>query len=296
MMTRIAVLLLLALTLRAEDEAAPKVDAVPQVDIGAVLRKSKAFAEKCKKFRISFADGEVRAEGEIGYRGGGPCEFLVSIYPAKSHETIVLLDNGPWEGEGRRPRTGLEGYAPVLNNAFLAAGFKRGKPFSWDDETGETFDPEGETVHIYVEWKEDGKLRRALMSDWLWNFRTVHVMEPKFVYTGSLLIEHDGKKYLGAELDGLIVAVLSSATALMDHTEDGAMDNGAYEAIGRRIPKSGTRVQVVFSKKKLKDVIKFEPLKLNDELKKSRAAYLAKKKAEAEAAAKKKKQAEAEKK
>jgi hypothetical protein len=105
-------------------------------------------------------------------------------------------------------------------------------------------------------------------------------MEPNFVYTGSLLIEHDGKTFLGAELDGLILAVLNTATALLDSLEDGSLDNGAYEAIPTRIPQTGTRVKLVFSRKKLADVVTFEPLKLNDELNKSRAEYLETKKAE----------------
>ena len=153
-MVRTALLLLLASGLLAQDKDAPKAaptiapeageNAAPKVDVGAILRKSKPFAEQCKKLRVSFADGVVRAEGEIAYRGGGPCEYLVAIYPAKSHETVVLLDNGPWKGEGRRDRVTLKGYAQVLNNAFLAAGFKRGKPFNWDDETGEVFPPSGD--------------------------------------------------------------------------------------------------------------------------------------------------------
>jgi len=256
----------------------------PDIDVGALLRKSEAFKKQCEKFKIEWEKGAVRAVGEIGYRGGGPCEYLVSIFPAKSHETVVLLDDGPWEGKGRRPRGGLEHYATALNNAFLAAGFKRGEPFRWNDQTGEVFPPKGETVHVYAEWKdpETKKTKRALMADWLWNFKTVHVMQPgKLVYTGSFLIDHDGKKFLGAELDGLIVAVLNTGTALIDNLEDGALDNGAYEAIPLRIPKTGTRVTVVFSRKKL-EAETYEPLKLNDELKKAREEYLAKQQEEKE--------------
>jgi hypothetical protein len=274
-MPRLVIPLLLAAAVLADDEKQPE---PPKIDVGALLRKSEKFAEQCRKLRISYEEGVVRAEGEIGYRGGGPCEYLVSIYPAKAHETVVLLDDGPWEGEGRRPREGLKDYATILNNAFLAAGYERGKPFSWDEKTGEVFPPKGTKVHIYAEWidAETKKPRRARLADWLWNFKTVHVMEPMFVYTGSLLIEHEGKNYLGAELDGLIVAVLNTATALIDSLEDGSLDNGAYEAIPKRIPERGTRVKVAFSKKEL-EAETFEPLKLNDELKAARAKYLAEK-------------------
>jgi len=209
----------------------------------------------------------VRSDGEIYYRGGGPCEYLVGVFPAKAHETIVLLDKGPWEGEGRRPRAPVQGLAEVLNNAFLAAGFVRGKAFDWDRETGDVFPPKGETVYVYAEWKDkDGKAHRARMCDWVWNFKTIEVMQPgQFVYTGSVLIEED-KVWLGAEIDGLIVAILNTSTSLIDSVEEGALDNGAYEAIPIRIPPAGQRVTVAFTKAPLEVTENYPPLKLPPEL------------------------------
>jgi hypothetical protein len=278
---RIGISLLLAVACLAQGEKRDE-----PVDVGKILRESSEFAAKCADYRVSYGDGIVRSEGEIYYRGGGPCEYLVGVFPAKAHETIVLLDKGPWDGDGRRPREPVRGLAEVLNNAFLAADFKKGKPFSWDQETGETFPPQGEVVHIYAEWKdEQGKLRRARMSDWLWNFKLIEVMAPgKFVYTGSVLLDEgppDHKKWLGAELDGLVTAVLNTSTALMDNIEDGGLDNGAYEAIPIRIPESGTRVSVAFSKTELEITERYPPLKLPPELieeKKRREAEKAKQK------------------
>lgn len=267
-------LLLLALCVGvavAQDDKPAK--DLPAPDVGKVLRESKEFLAKCKQFQISYGDGVVRATGEIHYRGGGPCEYLIGVYPAKAHETIVLLDRGERKAEGRRSRDPVHGLAEVLNNAFLAANFKRGKPFDWDRKTGDVFPPKGVVVHIYAEWKDkEGKQKRALMSDWLWNFRLIEVMAPgKFVYTGSLMLEEElpnkkKKFWLGAEVDGLISAVLNTATALMDNTEQGALDNGAYEAIAVRIPPAGTRVTVSFSKKELETTEKYPALKLPKEL------------------------------
>ncbi len=241
------------------------------VDVGKVLRESREFAIKCKEHRVSFEPGIVRAEGEIYYRGGGPCEYLVGVFPAKAHETIVLLDKGPFKGEGRRPREYVRGLAEVLNNAFLAAGFDRGKPFDWDRQTGEVFLPKGVTTYVYCEWTDDqGKSHRALMADWLWNFKTIDVMKKcHFVYTGSQIIDEGpptNRKWLGAEVDGLIVAVLNTSTALIDNLEDGGLDNGAYEAIPIRIPPGGTRVRAVFSQKELEVTENYEPLKLTPEV------------------------------
>jgi len=262
---RIATLLalLLAPALGQDDEAKP-------IDVGAVLRKSEAFRKKCEEFKISFGDGVVRAVGEIAYRGGGPCEYLVNVFPAKSHETIVLLDSGPFEGEGRRPRKQLEGLATTLNNALLAAGFEKGRPFDWDRKTGEVFPPKGETVRLYVEWEGEGKkVERARLADWLWNYVTIDVMQPgKFVYTGSMMIDEgppDHKKWFGAEIDRLLVAILNTSTALIDNTEEGGLENGAYEAIAQRIPPIGTRVTVVFSKEPL-EAKAYPPLELPKEV------------------------------
>ncbi|MHC4932824.1 MAG: YdjY domain-containing protein [Planctomycetota bacterium] len=243
----------------------------PLVDVGKVLRESKEFAAKCKEFKVTWSEGVVRSEGQVYYRGGGPCEYLVGVFPAKAHETIVLLDKGPFEGEGRRPREPIYGLAEVINNAFLAAGFQKGKPFDWDRETGDVFAPKGETTYVYCEWKsEKGKVLRARMCDWLWNFKLLEVMQPgKIVYTGSLILDEGpptNKKWLGAEVDGLVVAILNTSTALMDNVEDGGLDNGAYEAIPIRIPPAGTRVTVAFSKKELEVTENYPPLKLPKEL------------------------------
>jgi hypothetical protein len=259
---RIALLLLLATW--------PSLGQEKPVDLKKVLRESKEFAEKCKGFKITWEDGLVRAVGEIAYRGGGPCEYLVNVAPAKAHETIVLIDSGPWDAEKRRPRGQLNGLATVLNNAFIAAGFTKGKPFDWDRETGEVFPPKGETVYIYAEWKDDqGKVTRARMCDWLWNYRTIDVMQPgKFVYTGSMMIDEgppDHKKWFGAEIDRLLVATLNTSTALLDNTEEGALDNGTYEAIALRIPPIGTRVTVLFSRTVL-EAHEFAALKLPQEV------------------------------
>ena len=41
------------------------------------------------------------------------------------------------------------------SDAFIAAGFPKGKPFDWDRETGEVFPPKGEKTYIYAEWKDE---------------------------------------------------------------------------------------------------------------------------------------------
>jgi hypothetical protein len=253
----------------AQDEA--------PVDLGKTLRESPEFKKQCEEFRVSFAEGVVRAEGEIHYRGGGPCEYLVGVFPAKAHETVVLLDKGPRVKDEEGAQEYVRHLAEVLNNAFLAAGYRKGKPLDWErerpaeDRPPKIFPPEGETVHVYAEWKDaDGKEHRALMSEWLWNFQTIDVMQPNlFVYTGSMIVDEgppDHRKWLAAEIDGLIVAVLSTSSALIDNLEEGALDNGTYEAIPIRIPERGTRVTVAFSKKPLEATEKYPPMKLPPEL------------------------------
>ncbi len=252
-------------------EPVPSEEPAPPVDVAKVLRDSKEFAETCKRFKISWEEGVVRATGEIAYIGGGPCEYIVNVSPAKAHETIVLLDNGPWTSK-RRPSGGrMNGYATCLNNAFLCAGFKPGKPFRWNEETGEIFPPEGEPVDIAFEWTDGQKARiRARVADLLWNYRTLEVMRPgHLVYTGSMMVDEgppDHKMWFGAEIDRLIVACYSTATALIDNTEEGAAENGTYEAIPARLPEIGTRVTVFFSRKPLEGVTEFKPLELPEEV------------------------------
>ena len=294
---RTALILALAfLPAAAQDEPKPE-----PVDVGAVLAKSKEFLAKCKEFKVEFdrEKGTVRALGEIAYRGGGPCEYLVNVFPAKSHETIVLLDNGPWAGKGRRPRGVMNGLATTVNNALLAAGFKKGKAFDWDRETGDVFPPTGETVHMYAEFKDEkGGLVRARLADWLWNFITVDAMKPgHFVYTGSVMIDEGPpkhKKWFGAEIDRLLVGILNTQTVLIDNTEEGSLDNGTYEAIPVRIPDLGTRVTVVFSRKPLEHKV-YEPLVLNKAIHEARKRRAEKLAAKAKEDAEKKKEKKKEK-
>ncbi|MFI5403701.1 MAG: YdjY domain-containing protein [Planctomycetota bacterium] len=241
------------------------------VDVAKVLRESPEFKETCKRFRISWEEGVVRATGEIAYRGGGPCEYIVNVSPAKAHETIVLLDTGPWTSKRRPSGARLNGYATCLNNALLCAGFKPGKPFGWNEQTGEMFPPQGEVVHLYFEWKDEAKAEiRARVPDLLWNYRTVDVMQREtLVYTGSMMIDEGPPKHqqwFGAEVDRLIVACYSTPTSLIDNTEEGAAENGTYEAIHARVPDVGTRVTVVFSRKPLEGVTEFKPLELPEEV------------------------------
>ena len=288
---RTAVLLgLLALASLAQEkkqEPKPAEEPAP-VDLAKVLRESKEFAETCKRFRISWEEGVVRAVGEIAYVGGGPCEYIVNVSPAKAHETIVLLDTGPWTSKRRPSSQRMNGYATCLNNALLCAGFKPGRPFRWNEETGEAVPPEGEVVQLYFEWKTDKEQVRARVSDLLWNYRTVDVMKPDhLVYTGSMMIDEGPphhNQWFGAEVDRLIVACYSTPTSLIDNTEEGAAENGTYEAIADRLAGVGTRVNVLFARKPLDGVTEFKPLELPEEVlaeRKRRQEEKAKPKAEA---------------
>jgi hypothetical protein len=270
-----AVIALLALLAPAQEPAQPAPPAPPAepqpVDVAKVLRTSEEFAATCKRFRIAWEDGLVTAVGEIAYRGGGPCEYLINVSPAKAHETIVLLDPGPWTSKRRPSGERMRGYATCLNNALLCAGFKPGKPFRWDEETGETFPPEGDVVHIYLEWQDAEKKQiRSRIEDLLWNYRTVDIMQRgKLVYTGSQMIDEGPphhKMWFGAEVDRLAVACYSTSTALIDNTEEGAPENGTYEAIHARVPEVGTRVTVLFSRKPLDKVTEWKPLELPEEV------------------------------
>ena len=71
-----------------------------------------------------------------------------------------------------------------------------------------------------------------------------------------------------------------------DNVEEGAHDNGTYEAIAARIPPIGTRVTVLFSRKVL-EAHTFPPLKLPQEVLDARKERDEKRKREAKEAEKK---------
>jgi hypothetical protein len=186
---------------------------------------------------IVLGDDRVSVPGEVILREGA-LEFFAVFPGGKTHESILLLC-GKRDAEGN-PSPGL---GATLNASLMALGLRPGTPLRVLPGGG-TRPPRGTTVHIAVEWDEDGKRVRARAEDLLWDVENGRALESgKFLYTGSFF-EPDG--YI-PDLSGDAVAVYSTVYTLIDLADPRAVDDSKFAPCTPRIPGPGTKVDVVFS-------------------------------------------------
>jgi hypothetical protein len=177
-------------------------------------------------------------------------EFFAVAAGGKEHEAVVaLLGNVDPEGNTRR----AEGLPGMLNACLLALGYQKGTPVKVSRD-GKVLPPEGEPIYLYIEWEEDGKTVRARAEDLIYNIQREATMERgKWVYVGSRF-ERDfgsGEVIYMADVTGDVAATYSWPNTIIDNTTSEGQDDIYYRCFTGRIPKVGTRVTMVFSKKEL---------------------------------------------
>jgi hypothetical protein len=198
---------------------------------------------------IVLGEDRVSVPGEVILREGA-LEFFAVFPGGKTHESIVLLC-GKRDAEGN-PSPAL---GATLNASLMALGLRPGTPLRVLPGGG-TRPPRGTTVHIAVEWDEDGKRVRARAEDLLWDVENGRALESgKFLYTGSFF-EPDG--YI-PDLSGDAIAVYSTVYTLIDLDDPRAVDDSKFAPCTPRIPPAGTKVDVVFSPQPLAPTRTWDP-------------------------------------
>jgi hypothetical protein len=155
-------------------------------------------------------------------------EFLC-LKNTKEHESIVTADIVP----------------RVFHTALLAAEAEPGSPAKYDPEFQP---PTGDKLEITVEWKEDGKAKRAKAQDWMRDVRTKKSPSFDFVFAGSGEIKNPvtGETYyLGNEGDLISVTNFAGSIVDMAARSSSADDERLFEAFKERIPPIDTEVFVI---------------------------------------------------
>jgi hypothetical protein len=186
---------------------------------------------------VVLGEDRVSVPAEVILREGA-LEFLAVFSGGKAHESVFLLC-GKRDAEGAAaPAIGA-----TLNASLMALGLRPGTPLRVLPG-GRTRPPTGTTVHLSVEWREDGRLVRARVEDLLWDRERNAPLEPgKFLYTGSFF-QQDG--YL-PDLSGDAVALYSTPYTLIDLDDPRAVNDTIFVPCTPRIPAPGTKVDIVFS-------------------------------------------------
>lgn len=147
--------------------------------------------------------------------------------------------------------------AEMLHTAMLGAGLQPGKPAKFINEKRELdFKPAtGETVKIYFEYVDAGKLMLVPAQSWVVYAKDGKPLTTDWVYAGSFKGKSttaNGEEfiYFGAN-DGRVVCLTNFSTALLDlpiesADSDPQGDNLGFKAKTEAIPERGTKVRAIF--------------------------------------------------
>jgi hypothetical protein len=200
---------------------------------------------------VVLTEDRVSIPGEVILRQGN-LEYFAVFVGGKAHESIFILTGIPEEGE-----QGARGLGAALNSSLMALGMKPGTPLRVLPG-GKVLTATGTTVHIAVEWEEDGALVRVRAEDLLWDSERNRSLDTgKFIYVGSYF-EPEG--YV-PDLAHDAVAVYSVPTAVIDLDDKRAATDTIFLACGPRIPAEGTKIRMVFSPLPLEPTRTWDPEK-----------------------------------
>jgi len=194
----------------------------PGAEIVSLDRNNNIWIDKNSKGRRVIVRAAVCRQEAI-------LEEFMCLKNSKEHESIVAADIVP----------------RVFHTALLAAGAEPGSPAKYDPEFQP---PTGEKLEITVEWKENGKVKRAKAQDWMRDVRTKKPPSFEFVFAGSQEIKNPvtGEMYyLGNEGD--LISVTNFAGSIIDLAARSSTvdEERLFETFTERIPPLDTEVFVI---------------------------------------------------
>lgn len=163
----------------------------------------------------------------------GMLEYLLVTDMGKTHESLLSTKIAPYDiqvamlllGIKAAPKADLEPPAQITKQ------YLQGAP-----------QLTGETINIYLQWKDAQGPHRERAEDMIWNLDTNAPMtEGPWTYNGSGM--YDGK-FL-AQIDGSITALVRDPAALVNNPRPGNDDDQIWEVYAKATPKVGTPVDVI---------------------------------------------------
>ena len=194
----------------------------PGAEIVSLDRNNNIWIDKNSKGRRVIVRATVCRQEAI-------LEEFLCLKNTKEHEAILAADIVP----------------RVFHTALLAAAAEPGSPAKYDPEFQP---PTGERLEITVEWRQDGKVKRAKAQDWMRDVTTKKPPSFDFVFAGSQEIKNPvtGEMYyLGNEGD--LISVTNFAGSIVDlAARSSSVDaERLFETFTERIPPVDTEVFVI---------------------------------------------------
>jgi hypothetical protein len=208
--------LLIASSLRAEDKVEPKPKLV-KVGPNVVLE-------------ITGEKKRVIVQSEVCLTKG-PLEGLLTRTKKKEHEYVLAADVD----------------ARLVHTALVAAGAKAGAPVVFDPKYKAAH---GTTIKVTLRYVKDKKTVTVPASDFIRHHKTKKALDQTWVFGGSKFVKNDEDPkappfYVANHGDLICVVNVDSAMMDLPVASPKAFADRVWEANTDKIPKDGTKVEVI---------------------------------------------------
>jgi len=173
------------------------------------------------KIFIDIEKRELTLNGVVN-QDSGMIELVACAPGGKTHESVFVWDVIPYH----------------LQVALLLLGLKNGISVSVQ---GDTTTPIGDSVYVYVSWKEQGKSIEYRAEDVVFDLIKNKPMEhTAWIFTGSKLIEG---KFM-ADVEKSLMTTYRDPYTILDNPLQGGTDDAIYSVNSNIVPKKGSLISV----------------------------------------------------
>jgi hypothetical protein len=164
---------------------------------------------------------ELTLNGVVN-QDSGMIELVACAPGGKTHESVFVWDVVPYH----------------LQVALLLLGLKNGKSVSVQ---GDTTLPIGDSVYVYVSWKEQGRTIEHRAEDVVFDILKNKPMEhTAWIFAGSKLIEG---KFM-ADVEKSLMTTYRDPFTILDNPLRGGTDDTIYRVNTNVVPKKGSFISV----------------------------------------------------
>lgn len=178
--------------------------------------------EQARKRRVVVAAEVCLREGLL--------EQLLTRKGTKEHEAVLSADVD----------------ARDIHKALLAAGAVQGCPARYVPNYAPA---DGQVIRVSLEWRDNGKPRRARAQEWVRDIKTKAPMAHDWVFAGSQFVPDPRQpgqpRYLANEGDVICVANFEAALLDLPIRSSKEQVDLAFEAFTANIPAVGTKVDLI---------------------------------------------------
>lgn len=195
----------------------------PPVDVkqGRVERISDGVY-RIGKVTVDQKKRELYMDGSVNMQEG-LVEYLAVAEKGKLHETVLKMDVEPLH----------------LQLGLILMGLKYGRNLKYQ---GESADPIGDPVDIFVEWAGDGGKKMVRAEDLILNQKTGKSMsQTHWIFSGSFEIEG----MFAAQLERSLIATYHDPASIIDNPLPEGADDTILYVNKEMVPPVGTAVTMI---------------------------------------------------